>query len=201
MAVNPVSRFWGRFSAARAGNSAAPAGPAPPALHPPTRQPGVRARAALRNALGEAAIGPLQEAGLDGWKWLPHLCSAMHASLSHESLKALLFLRPQTTLVEADGTVGEYEFLWTGKLHRFDSRDGVPVRLAAWRSELQNCLGGPDKTRCNFVMVGIREAVLTWVVNRARRAGGFVPTPKWLRDRLCIVNVQTKIRHDCFMLS
>ena len=81
------------------------AAPDPPQIHAPTstarfldgNAPAVRARQALRGALGDAAIGPLQEPGLDGWKWLPHVLTRVHADLAQKSLKVLLHARLKTT--------------------------------------------------------------------------------------------------------
>ena len=70
--------------------------PPAPALRPPSRVAGTRFRTALRGALGEIAIGPLQGSGLDGWKHLRQLFSPMLAPLARDSLKAAFFPHVQS---------------------------------------------------------------------------------------------------------
>ena len=125
--------------------------------------PTTRARSALRGALGDSAIGPLEEPGLDGLKWLPHLCEAMHSDLSRHSLKAYLYVRLRTVKVAPEGEEAESAFKKVLVPHRFDNVGHIPDRIARWKAQLDNALAERDDQDYSYVVKGIEELVLTWI--------------------------------------
>ena len=160
----------------------------PPSRHEPTARsrqaqedirnnvPTTRARSALRGALGDSTIGPLEEPGLDGLKWLPHLCEAMHSDLSRHSLKAYLYVHLRTAKVGTEGEEAESVFKKVLVAHRFDNVGDIPDRIARWKAQLDNALAERDDQDYSYVVKGIEELVLTWIRYQPPRAGSYQPT-------------------------
>ena len=94
----------------------------------------VRVRSALRDSLGDAALGPLQEVGLGGLRWLRKLCREMEKFLSNRSLVAVIFIRVKTQKAFTNGIIEESEFRRNLQKHRFDNVGDIDDRKERWKT-------------------------------------------------------------------